>query len=100
MIRDWRMGHAPSVARYANNRKIWINLRDAFPHPYGLQDAESFISSTLTANPSTVYAIASQPEAIGCIGLILGQDVTNAPPRRVTCRIRSRTRWSTPSSPR
>ncbi|MBN2099569.1 MAG: GNAT family N-acetyltransferase [Dehalococcoidia bacterium] len=75
VIRDWNIEDAPSIAKYANNRKIWINLRDAFPHPYGLQDAESFITSTLAAEPVTVYAIASQSEAIGAIGLILGQDV-------------------------
>jgi ribosomal-protein-alanine N-acetyltransferase len=74
-IRDWKMEDAPSVARYANNRRIWLNLRDSFPHPYSLQDAESFISRTIAANPVTVYAIASQSEAIGSIGLILGQDV-------------------------
>jgi len=75
VIRDWRIDDAPSIARYANNRKIWMNLRDAFPHPYRLHDAESFISSTLQADPITVYAIASRSEAIGSIGLILGKDV-------------------------
>lgn len=75
VIRDWRISDAPSVAKYANNRKIWINLRDAFPHPYTLQDAESFISSTLESTPVTVYAIASQSEAIGSIGLTLGKDI-------------------------
>ena len=75
VIRDWKMEDAPSIARYANNRKIWINLRDAFPHPYGLQDAESFISSTLQAEPITVYAIATRAEAIGAIGLVVGNDV-------------------------
>jgi ribosomal-protein-alanine N-acetyltransferase len=75
VIRDWQIEDAPSIAKYANNRKIWINLRDAFPHPYGLQDAESFITSTLAVEPATVYAIASQSEAIGAIGLVLGQDV-------------------------
>ncbi|OPY53510.1 MAG: hypothetical protein A4E49_01346 [Methanosaeta sp. PtaU1.Bin112] len=33
-IRDWRKDDAASIAQYANNKKIWINLRDAFPHPY------------------------------------------------------------------
>jgi ribosomal-protein-alanine N-acetyltransferase len=75
VIRDWQIEDAPSIAKYADNRKIWINLRDAFPHPYGLQDAESFITSTLAVEPATVYAIASQSEAIGAIGLVLGQDV-------------------------
>jgi len=75
LIRDWQMGDAPSIAKYAHNRNIWINLRDAFPYPYSLQDAESFISRIVEANPVTVFAIATQKEAIGSIGLILGKDV-------------------------
>jgi [ribosomal protein S5]-alanine N-acetyltransferase len=75
IIRDWRMEDAPSIAKYANNRKIWLNLRDAFPHPYSLQDAETFLSRVLDANPRTVFAIATDSEAIGSIGLILGKDV-------------------------
>jgi len=75
IIRDWRMEDASSVAKYANNRKIWMNLRDAFPYPYSLQDAESFISRSIEADPITVFAIATQSEAIGSIGLMLGEDV-------------------------
>ena len=68
IIRDWQMEDAPSIAKYANNRKIWMHLRDTFPHPYGLQDAETFISRVIEANPKTVFAIATQSEAIGSIG--------------------------------
>jgi [ribosomal protein S5]-alanine N-acetyltransferase len=75
IIRDWQIEDAPSIAKYANNRKIWINLRDAFPYPYSSRDAESFISRVIEANPVTVFAIATQSEAIGSIGLMLGKDV-------------------------
>ena len=75
LIRDWRRDDAASVARYANNRKIWINLRDAFPYPYGLQDAEFFIAQVLDADPQTVFAIATPSDAIGSIGLLMGRDV-------------------------
>ena len=75
LIRDWRRDDAPSIAGYANNRKIWKNLRDAFPHPYGLQDAEAFITSCIDSDPKTVFAIATRSEAIGSIGLMIGADV-------------------------
>ena len=75
IIRDWQVNDAPSIAEYANNRKIWINLRDSFPHPYRLQDAKSFITCAIEANPTTVFAIATKSEAIGSIGLMLGKDV-------------------------
>lgn len=75
IIRDWRMEDAPSVAKYADNRNIWINLRDAFPHPYSLQDAESFLTRVIESNPRTVFAIATKIESIGSIGLMVGEDV-------------------------
>ncbi|MCP4748243.1 MAG: GNAT family N-acetyltransferase [Desulfobacteraceae bacterium] len=75
IIRNLQIKDAPAIARYANNRKIWLNLRDKFPHPYRLEDAESFISSACKAKPTTVFAIANQIEAIGGIGLCPGEDV-------------------------
>ena len=75
MIRDWRTDDAASIAKYANNRKIWINLRDGFPYPYQLSYAENFLSKVAQQNPRTVFAIANDKEAIGSIGLMLGEDV-------------------------
>jgi RimJ/RimL family protein N-acetyltransferase len=75
IIRDWQMEDAPSIAKYADNRKIWMNLRDVFPHPYRLRDAEIFLSRVINANPRTVFAIATEAEAIGSIGLMPGNDV-------------------------
>lgn len=75
IIRSWEIHDAPFIAKYANNRKIWLNLRDAFPYPYSLEDAEVFISSVIEADPVTIFAIATRSEAIGSIGLMLGKDV-------------------------
>lgn len=75
IIRDWRIDDAPSIAKYANNQKIWINLRDGFPYPYQLSDAENFLSKIAQQNPRTVFAIANDKEAIGSIGLMFGGDV-------------------------
>lgn len=74
-LRDWQAADAPALARYANNPKIWANLRDAFPHPYLPEDARAFITRVNAARPVTVFAIASRVEAIGSIGLVPGQDV-------------------------
>jgi [ribosomal protein S5]-alanine N-acetyltransferase len=75
IIRNWHIQDAPSIAKYANNRKIWINLRDAFPYPYSLEDAEAFIARLIEADPVTIFAIATKAEAISSIGLMLGKDV-------------------------
>lgn len=74
-IRDWKMEDAPTIAKHADNRKIWQNLRDGFPHPYRIQDAKMFIERVNEAHPRTVFAVATESEAIGSIGLMLGADV-------------------------
>ena len=69
------LNDAIAVQCYANNRKIWLNLRDLFPHPYGLEDANRFLHYVTNDKPTTTFAIALPTEAIGCIGLQLGRDV-------------------------
>jgi ribosomal-protein-alanine N-acetyltransferase len=75
LIRDFVPEDAPAIARYANNPKIWINLRDGFPHPYTLRDAEDFLERVSSDDPRNIFAIASETEAIGAIGLMPRQDV-------------------------
>ncbi len=74
-VRSWRFTDAGSLARYANNRKIWRNLRDGFPHPYSLDDATTFIAMAASAQPETMFAICIEDEAIGGIGFVLHSDV-------------------------
>jgi len=75
VIRSWSLDDARAVQRYANNRKIWANLRDGFPHPYSVADAEGFLGRVIDEKPTTTFAIAIPSEAIGCIGLQMGSDV-------------------------
>jgi len=74
-LRSWYMDDAVSLQRYANNRNIWVNLRDIFPHPYTLADAHAFIEFVAQEKPETTFAIATASEVIGCIGLKIGTDV-------------------------
>jgi len=74
-IRPFRSDDAASLQRHANNRKVWANLRDIFPHPYTLADAHSFIGFATQQKPEANFAIATATEAIGCVGLRLGEDV-------------------------
>jgi RimJ/RimL family protein N-acetyltransferase len=75
IVRSYLPSDAESLARYANNRKIWLNLRDGFPHPYTLDDAKNFIEMALHKDPETFFAICNQSEAIGGIGYSLHTDV-------------------------
>ena len=74
-IRSWEASDADALARHANNRNIWINLRDAFPHPYSKRDAREFLKNIRQRSPETMFAIAVDGEAVGGIGFVLHPDV-------------------------
>ena len=68
LVRSWSLSDAPSLARYANDRAIWRNLKDRFPNPYTLSDARSFIAHCREEDPESAFAIAVDDQAIGAIG--------------------------------
>lgn len=74
-VRSWRVGDEDTIAAPANNREIWLNLRDGFPHPYTQDDAAQWISSVTQRSPETNFAIEVDGEAAGGIGLMLHDDV-------------------------
>ena len=74
-VRSWRTSDVESLVRYADNRRIWRNLRDAFPHPYTRHDARAFIRTVRERTPETTFAIAVQDEAVGSVGFVLRPDV-------------------------
>lgn len=74
-VRSWRTSDVDALARHADNRKIWLNLRDAFPHPYTRTDAQRFIRATRERVPETAFAIAVDEEAVGGIGFVMHADV-------------------------
>ena len=63
------------LAEYANNKKVSVNLRDAFPSPYTLKDAWEFYEIVKDENPQVTFAIEFQGEYVGNIGIITGDDV-------------------------
>jgi len=74
-VRSWLKEDEASLVKYANNRAVSINLRDAFPYPYTRKDARDWIRAVSRQAPETQWAIASPEEAIGGIGLQLGEDI-------------------------
>lgn len=75
ILRPWQKGDEASLAKYANNRKISINLRDRFPFPYTLKDAEDWIQFASASSPVTNFAIEVDSHAVGGTGFMLGSDV-------------------------
>ena len=74
-VRSWELSDVDALARHADNHKIWVNLRDAFPHPYTKHHAREFIRATRQRSPETLFAIAANGEAVGGIGFVLHPDV-------------------------
>lgn len=74
-VRSYRADDAESLARYANNRNVSRNLRDAFPFPYTLADAHEWLEGAMRGSPESDFAVASPTEVIGGIGLTFGSDV-------------------------
>jgi RimJ/RimL family protein N-acetyltransferase len=75
VVRDWSDRDLPSLVQHANNRNVWINLRDRFPHPYTETHGRQFLSHVARQNPATVWAIEVDGEAAGGIGLVQLSDV-------------------------
>jgi RimJ/RimL family protein N-acetyltransferase len=74
-VRSWRPSDVEPLAEHANNRHVWINLRDRFPHPYTKADARAFIRWARQQEPETAFAIAVDDVAIGGIGFVMNVDV-------------------------
>ena len=74
-IRSFTPADADALVRYANNRKIWLQVRDRFPHPYTTRDAEAWLDLVAGLEPETSFGLATEYELIGGIGLELQKDV-------------------------
>ncbi|TGE20672.1 N-acetyltransferase [Hymenobacter aquaticus] len=75
-LRPWHLHDAPVLAETANDRGIWQNLRDVFPHPYQLQDAYWYIGMVSDPDSRDVHlAIEVEGEAAGAISVLFKDDI-------------------------
>lgn len=74
-LREWRATDCTSLTHYADNIKIWRNVRDRFPHPYTEEDGRFFIGNIVPQSPGYEFAIVIGGEAVGGIGLVRQSDV-------------------------
>ena len=76
LLRTWRTTDAPSLAWYANEPEVAVNLRDTFPSPYGLDDAKAYIQQCREREDVQLCrAIIIKGEAVGSITVIPGTDI-------------------------
>ena len=75
VVRSWQADDADSLARHANSYAVWRNLRDRFPHPYTLADAEEWLQRVRDAELETDFALDVGGAAVGGIGFTIQEDV-------------------------
>ena len=75
VIRSFGTEDLESLVKYANNRNVWLGLRDLFPHPYTVENGLAWLARVKQDDPASNFAIASVDEVIGGIGLGLQADV-------------------------
>ena len=75
LLRPLVPADAASLALHANDRDVWLNVRDGFPHPFTLESAESYIAAAAARAPQTSFGIVVDGEAAGNISLRPGHDV-------------------------
>jgi [ribosomal protein S5]-alanine N-acetyltransferase len=74
-IRPYAPADLDALVKYADNRKIWRNMRDGFPSPYTQESGRAFLRIVQAQQPVTFFAIAASEELIGGIGISLQSDV-------------------------
>jgi len=81
-IRPWHADDLESLVRHANNRKIWLNVRDRFPHPYLTKHGRAFLKYARDEGPERAFAIVVDAAAVGGVGFVAQPDV-----ERVTAEV-------------
>jgi len=72
----WAYSDAAALVRHGNDRSIWLNLRDRFPHPYTLADAKQHLDSVMVPEATNLHlCIAVDGEAAGSISVLFKHDV-------------------------
>ena len=74
-LRSFCSDDADSLAKSANDPRVAVQLRDLFPSPYTLADAEEWLANATAQDPVTNFAIADGPTVMGGIGLVLQNDI-------------------------
>lgn len=76
-LRPWTPADALTLVALANDRAIWRNMRDQFPHPYTVASAEFFL--TQVANQPQAACIraieTAEGEVAGSVGIHFKHDV-------------------------
>jgi RimJ/RimL family protein N-acetyltransferase len=74
-LRPWKETDIDNLVKFANNYNIAKNLTDTFPHPYTQQDGMKFITTAIQMQPTRLFAIDVNGEAVGSVGIFPQTDI-------------------------
>jgi len=74
-LRKWNEADLNSLVKYANNWNVAKWLTNGFPHPYTQEDGKAYLSMIANDNPTKVFAIEVNEEAVGSIGIFPQSDL-------------------------
>ena len=75
ILREWKRSDAAALAKMANNKKIWDNVRDRLPYPYTKKDAKEWLSLVRKQKTITTFCVVANGEVAGSVGFTLKEDV-------------------------
>jgi len=75
VLRKWNESDLNNLVKYANNINIANRLTNGFPHPYTEEDGKAYLSTVTNDNPTKVFAIEVNGEAVGSIGIFPQTDI-------------------------
>jgi RimJ/RimL family protein N-acetyltransferase len=65
----------PALVLLADNRRVWAQLRDAFPHPYTPAAGRAWVAYANGQSPATELAVECGGVLVGGVGYIPGRDI-------------------------
>ena len=74
-LRKWDEADLDSLVKYANNSNVAKWLTNGFPNPYTHEDGKAYLSMIANDNPTKVFAIEANGEAVGSIGIFPQTDI-------------------------
>lgn len=69
VIRQWSPADKTRLVELADNRNIWRNMADRFPHPYTASDADEWFNYVSRMRTPTHWAIEIEGCAAGAVGI-------------------------------
>lgn len=69
ILRPWEISDTNNLVLYANNENIARFMTNQFPHPFTLEHAQAFINNATQHQPTKIFAITVNNQAVGGIGI-------------------------------